>query len=283
MDRGVYSTARVKRMRMLPCCFRCADCGALNAGSYPIAVSDAVRQQKPLNDTGRELTDAERAVADRKAGAADAGEARTAIVSGKWNGSPNAVALCGACGQKTRWSRPAMRSGDWIACLLIPFCIGLYELVYEGFYTHEPRAVLFGTLLLAMSAVLMLAVGLMLTARKRRINRLPADSLPAVFDTVEGLEEHLRDVRREAEPLFRFIDPRSPEAASLREENASARENASPEPWVLCKYCMRAMAPGDARAFGGRAYCPDCYGLVRQAAEARSYSGLHRKRGGDIR
>ncbi len=284
MRKGVYSSGSLRRLRLVPFGFRCGACGALNDGFYPLGVSGSSRDvaEEKVSASGQTLTQAE--LTDRRAREAEALIARTReqIASKKWGGSPNAIVHCGACGAKARWSRPSMRPWDWIVSLFIPFGIGVYVLTYEGEFLRDPRATLLGIILVSFSAALMLGVGIAMALRRRRIDRLPPESLPNLFGTPEALELWLNEQRREGEPLYRGVDPRSPEAAFLAEQNLAAKDAASPEPWSLCKWCLRTLTPGTVRLFEGRKYCPDCYGIVRQEAETQTFLRLHRKRGGDV-
>ncbi len=284
MRKGVYSTANLKRIRMVPFAYRCSACGAFNDGFYPADASAAAGDsaEESLTANGRELTEAEHLSRTQRELRLIAGRLQKEIAGRKWNGSPNGIALCGACGHKAVWSRQSMRASDWIMTLLVPFGIGVYELAYEGFYCHEPRAILYGILLLALSVVLMVSVAFMMSARKRRIYRLPPESLPAFYGSPEALEEALRSQRKNHEPIYRSIDPRSPDAAFLAEQNEAARTETPPEPLVLCKWCLRTLNAESTRYYGNKQYCPECYGIVRQEAETRSYLKSHRKRGGEI-
>ncbi len=284
MRKGVYDSTTLRRIRLVPCVYRCPDCWALNIGFYPVDLSAAARDHAAeiLTHNGRELTEAERTDRGQRQTAAAVEEAREQMASRNWSGSPNAVALCGRCGTKARWSRPGMRIADWAVSLFIPLGIGVYEIAYEGYYCHEPRATLFGSILVALAALLMLTAAVITGRRRRRVRALSQEALPSIFSTAEELEAALSERRRGDEPLYRFIDPRSPEADFLKEQNAAAPDAAAEEAWVLCRNCLRTLTPALARTYNGRTYCPDCYGLVRQEAEARSYLNRHRKRGGEI-
>ncbi len=285
MRKGVYSTANLRRMRLMPFGYRCGACGALNAGFYPLSVTTTAKEQaeEDLNKDGRELTEAERAALDRRQTGEALDALREQMASRKWNGSPNCVALCGSCGQRAPWSRPGMRAWDWFVSLLIPLGFGVYELAYEGLYYHEPRAILLGSILVAMSAVLMVIAAVSMSVRKRRIDALPPESHPNIFGGVGELEAYLAEQRRPGDILCRAIDPRSPEADFLKNENADARRTADAENWALCGNCLRILRPDITRIYEDRKYCADCYGLVRQENENRSWLNARKKRGGDIR
>ena len=234
MRKGVYSTANLKRIRMVPFAYRCSACGAFNDGFYPADASAAAGDsaEESLTANGRELTEAEHLSRTQRELRQIAGRLQKEIAGRKWNGSPNSIALCGACG---------------------------------------------------LTVVQLGGVAYMMSARKRRIYRLPPESLPAFYGSPEALEEALRSQRKNHEPVYRSIDPRSPDAAFLAEQNEAARTETPPEPLVLCKWCLRTLNPESTRNYGNKQYCPECYGIVRQEAETRSYLKSHRKRGGEIR
>ncbi len=285
MRKGVYSAANLRRLRLVPFGYRCGACGALNYGYYPMGISETVRDaaEESLTVNGRELTQAEQRIRDQRATWAALAKIREQMEDRKWPGSPNGVALCGACGKKAAWSRPSMRAGDWIATMFIPLGFGVYELAYEGFFLGEPRAVLLGIIVTALAVLVMAAAVVSMVARKRRVDRTPRESLPNLMNDADELEEWIGLSRRDGEPVFRSVDPRSPEAAFLSEENEAARTQTPPDRIVLCKSCLRALAPDAVRTFEDRGYCTDCYGLMRREAEARTWQTRHKKRGGDIR
>ena len=175
-----------------------------------------------------------------------------------------------------------MRPRDWIITMFIPLGIGVYELAYEGFFLGDPRAVLLGILVTVIAAAVMAAAAAAMAIRKRRIDRLPRESLPTLFSEPWELEAWLNAERRKGEPVFTCIDPRSPEAGFLAEQNEAARTQPPPETIILCKSCLGILAPDKARTFEGKQYCPECYGLIRREAETRSYLNRRRKRGGEI-
>ena len=284
MRKGVYSTANLRRMRLVPFGYRCGACGALNDGFYPMGISEKVRDaaEASLNATGRELTQAEQQVRNQREVWSALAQVQSRIDARKWTGSPNGVAVCGACGEKAPWSRPSMRPRDWIITMFIPLGIGVYELAYEGFFLGDPRAVLLGIIVTVIAAAVMAAAAVAMAVRKRRIDRLPRASLPTLFNEPWELEAWLNAERREGESIFASIDPRSPEAGFLAEQNEAARTQPPPETIILCKSCLSILSPDKVRTFEGKQYCPECYGLVRREAETRSYLNHHRKRGGEI-
>ncbi|MBR5344548.1 MAG: hypothetical protein IK127_01815 [Clostridia bacterium] len=281
---GAYFPAKFRNMRLVPFAYRCSQCGALNDGFYPAdasVVADELTSDS-LSASGRELTDAESLSRSEREMRLIAARMKQDIAEKKWNGSATCIAQCGACGQKMPWSRQSMRTSDWIFTLLIPFGIGMYELLYEGFYYHEPRAILYGTILLAMSVVLMLIIALIMGKQKRRIYKLPPESFPTPFSSVEELEAWLNEARRDGEPLYRSIDPRSPDTPYLSEQNEAVQKENDPEPIVLCKWCLQPLNRDNTRIYNGKKYCSECYGIVRQEAEIHSFNKSHRKRGGEI-
>ena len=284
MRKGVYSTANLKRMRLVPFGYRCSACGTLNDGFYPMGISEKVRDaaEASVNANGRELTQAEQQVRNQREVWSSLAEVNAQIETRKWTGSPDGVAVCGACGKKACWSRPSMRPRDWIITMFIPLGIGVYELAYEGFFLGDPRAVLLGIIVTAIAAAVMAAAATVMTIRKRKIDRLPRESLPTFFNEPWELEAWLNAERRESEPVYASIDPRNPDAAYLTEQNEQVRKQPPPEQIILCKSCLSILNPDKVRTFEGKQYCPECYGIVRQEAETRSYMRNHRKRGGEI-
>ena len=259
---GTYRQTTLTATKRMPFYYRCAKCGAINTGLFPVSVSSSYTdrnagiRRSTFNATMAERrSDAESRLQSSMASAAS--DAIRDTLKNGWHGSDQAPGICGKCQTQQVWNRKHKLADGFMKAMCICGFISLFMIVVAinggGF-----------TPFLILAAITAICFGVWHFAEKKCVkdnNAVPLISRPHVFSTIQDFVNNLNTVCEKDETIYGIIPPDI--LAGIAASRPASQATVSP---ADAPVSMQSPVPARKKAMdlkwtmdgNNKAICPQC-------------------------